>query len=48
MDKENEGAGVTYQAWVRGVSRVDAQVREGGALTTEQTSLEQEFSITGF
>lgn len=42
------GLELTYQAWVRWVSRVDAKVRDGGASTAELTGLEQGVSVTGF
>lgn len=45
---KTRGLGLTYQAWVRWVSRVDAQVRDGGASTAELTDLEQGVSVTSF
>lgn len=45
---KTRGLGLTYQAWVRRVSRVDAQVRDSGASTAELTGLEQGVSVTGF
>lgn len=40
------GGGVTYQAWVRWVSRVDAQVRDGGVPTAEPPGLERGFGYS--
>lgn len=45
---ETRGLELTYQAWVRWVSQVDAKVRDGGASTAELTGLEQGVSVTGF